>query len=93
MTHKPLTAALLSVMLMLPASSALAARHKYSRTRGTLIGAAVGALVAHDHLKGAVIGGAVGNGVQYARDQNRQRTIKHNRNFHAKHRRYYHHYR
>jgi hypothetical protein len=92
MTHKPLTAALLSVMLMLPASSAFA-RHKYSRTRGTLIGAAVGALVTHDHLKGALIGGAVGNGVQYARDQNRQRTIKHNRNFHAKHRHYRHYYR
>jgi len=68
---KAITAALLSAGLMLPASSAFAYHH-YSRTRGTLIGAAAGALVAHDHVKGAVIGAAVGNGVQYARTKHAQ---------------------
>lgn len=43
--------------------------HHYSRTRGTAIGAVVGALIEHRHpLKGAVIGGALGNAVQYGRN-------------------------
>lgn len=44
--------------------------HYYSRTRGTAIGAVAGAVIDHRHpLVGAVIGGALGNAVQYERSR------------------------
>jgi len=61
-----LMAALLSAALLVPAASAFGndwSKHK-SRTRGTTIGAAVGALAGPP---GMVVGGAIGNGVQRAR--------------------------
>ena len=45
-------------------------RHHYSETRGTLVGAAAGALIDHHQpLKGALIGGAIGNVVQKVRNK------------------------
>ena len=71
-----ISAAVLSLALVLPAGSALA---DHSRTRGTIVGAAVGALVGG--TKGAVIGGALGNGVQYERNhmeaKNRRHHVRH----------------
>jgi hypothetical protein len=75
-------AAALSLALFLPAGDLMAAthhkhhvthhRHHYSRTRGTLVGAAAGALIDHHHaVQGAVIGGAIGNAVQYERNKNK----------------------
>jgi hypothetical protein len=44
-------------------------RHHYSETRGTLVGAAAGAIIDHHQpLKGAVIGGVLGNVVQKVRN-------------------------
>ena len=76
-----LMAGVLSMALLLPATSALGndwSKHK-SRTRGTAIGAVAGAIVAGP--PGAVIGGALGNGVQ---------SVRHNR--HAASRHHYHHH-
>jgi phage tail tape-measure protein len=67
-----ISAAVLSLALMLPAGSALA---DHSRTRGTIVGAAVGALVGG--TKGAVIGGALGNGVQYERNHMEAKSRRH----------------
>jgi hypothetical protein len=66
-------AAVLSVSLLLPAGSALAAtrhhRHHYSQTRGAVIGAVAGAAIDHKKpLKGAIIGAAVGEAVQIVRN-------------------------
>ncbi len=48
--------------------------HYYSRTRGTAIGAVAGAILTHHHpLKGAIIGGAIGNAVQYIRSKHHRR--------------------
>ena len=45
-------------------------RHHYSETRGTVVGAAAGALIDHRQpLKGAVIGGVIGNVVQKVRNK------------------------
>jgi hypothetical protein len=78
MLSKRIQAAVLSLSLMLPASSALAAthhkhhrqhRHHYSRTRGTAVGAVAGALIDHHKpLQGALVGAAVGNAVQAVRN-------------------------
>jgi uncharacterized protein YcfJ len=77
---KKLQAAVLSLSLLVPASSAFAVthhhhvrhathHHHYSRTRGTAVGAVAGALIDHHHpLTGAVVGGALGNLVQNARN-------------------------
>ena len=78
-------AAVLSLALILPAANTFAMtrhhhrktsystvhhRHKYSRTRGTAVGAVAGALIDHKHpLTGAVIGAAAGNAVQVIRDK------------------------
>jgi uncharacterized protein YcfJ len=44
-------------------------RHHYSETRGTAVGAVAGAIIDHKQpLKGAVIGGVLGNLVQKARN-------------------------
>ncbi len=43
--------------------------HHYSQTRGALIGAAAGALIDRHHpLTGALVGGALGEAVQYTRN-------------------------
>lgn len=45
-------------------------RKHYSQTGGALVGAAAGAIIAHRHpLKGALIGGALGDLVQYERNK------------------------
>ena len=68
-------AAVLSLSLLLPASGAFATtrhhhKHHYSRTRGTAVGAVAGALIDHKKpLKGALIGGALGNVVQEIRNK------------------------
>ena len=74
---RAIQATVLSVALALPASDALAVtrhhvrhtavihhhRHHYSETRGTAVGAVAGAVIDHKQpLKGAVIGGVLGNG-------------------------------
>jgi len=79
--HKRIGAAVLSAALLLPATSALGndwTKHR-SRTRGTTIGAAAGALVAGP--PGAVLGGVIGNGVQHARH------LGHHHRHHRHHRR------
>lgn len=44
-------------------------RHHYSQARGAVIGAVAGAVVDHHHpLTGALIGGALGDGVQVVRN-------------------------
>jgi uncharacterized protein YcfJ len=77
-------AAVLSVALAVPASDALAVTHHHrvrhtavyhhkkhhSETRGTVIGAVAGAVIDHKQpLKGALIGGALGNVVQKVRNK------------------------
>jgi hypothetical protein len=79
MASKKLQAALLSVSLLLPAGSAFARthhyrhvvhhRHHYSQARGAIIGAVAGAAIDHHQpIKGALIGGALGEGVQILRN-------------------------
>jgi hypothetical protein len=72
-TNARISAAVLSLALMLPAGSAFARtrhhRHHYSQTRGAVVGAVAGAVIDHKKpLKGALIGGAVGAGVQAIRN-------------------------
>ena len=73
---KAIHAVILSLSLMIPASGAFAkTKHhhhkKYSRTTGTAVGAVAGALIDHHKpLKGALIGGALGNAVQVVREKN-----------------------
>jgi uncharacterized protein YcfJ len=44
--------------------------HHYSETRGTAVGAVAGALIDHKQpLKGAVVGGLIGNVVQKVRNK------------------------
>lgn len=72
-TSKAIHAAILSLTLMIPAGGAFAkTKHyhhkKYSRTTGAAIGAVAGALIDHKKpLKGALIGGTLGNAVQAVR--------------------------
>ncbi len=72
MSHK-IAAAVLSMALMLPATSAFANTwsKKESRTRGTAIGAAAGALLGP---VGALAGAAIGNGVQAGRHAHHSHT-------------------
>ncbi len=80
---KQIAVATLALALALPATSALADN---SRTKGTLIGAAAGALVTHS-VGGAVVGGALGNGIAYANHHHRRyHRVYYYRNSH----RYYH---
>ena len=82
-TRKRFQAAALSMMLMVPAGSAFAMthhhvrhtssssahRHHYSQGRGAIIGGVAGAVIDHKHpVQGAVIGAAVGTGVQVVRN-------------------------
>ena len=82
-TKKRFQAGLLSLTLMLPAGSAFAMthhhsrhssssrthRHHYSQGRGAIIGGVAGAAIDHKHpVEGAVIGAAVGTGVQVVRN-------------------------
>ena len=75
-TTMRIQAAVLSLALLVPAESALAAtrhhrhhRHHYSQTRGAIVGAVAGAAIDHKKpLKGALIGAAVGNAVQQVRN-------------------------
>ena len=78
---KQIAVAALTLALALPAVTASADN---GRTKGTLIGAAAGALVTHS-VGGAIVGGALGNGVAYANEHRHHRTY-YTRNHH----RYYH---
>lgn len=78
---KLIAVAALTLALALPAMNASADN---GRTKGTLIGAAAGALVTHS-VGGAIVGGALGNGVAYAAQHHRHR-VYYTRNHH----RYYH---
>jgi hypothetical protein len=80
MATKKIQAAMLSLALLLPAGSTFAAthhhyyrhQHHYSQTRGAVIGAVAGAVVDHHQpLKGALIGGALGEGVQMLRNHHK----------------------
>jgi hypothetical protein len=84
MANKKIQAALLSFALLLPAGSMFAQtyhhsryhsyRHHYSQTRGAVIGAVAGAAIDHRQpLKGALIGGVIGEGVQALRNHNAKR--------------------
>jgi hypothetical protein len=81
---RKIQAAVLALAIMAPAESAFAItrhhrvrnhstvhhRKHYSQTGGALVGAAAGALVDRHHpLTGALIGAAVGEGVQYERNK------------------------
>ena len=74
--NKKIMAAVLTTALALPATSAFAnnwSKHE-SRTRGTAIGAAAGALLGPP---GIIAGAAIGNGIQAARhahDRHHSRT-------------------
>lgn len=77
--HKRIAATALSAALLLPATSAFGndwTKH-FSRLRGTTIGATAGALIAGP--PGAVLGGAVGNGVQHARHMSHRHHYRHHR--------------
>lgn len=86
-------AAVLSLALLLPGSSAFARTHHvrrahsyttttryytyrrphhYSQTRGAIIGGVAGAILGHG-VKGALIGAAVGDAVQYERNREARR--------------------
>ena len=74
MSTKKIQAAVLSLALLVPADAAFARthhkKHHYSQTRGALIGAAAGAVIAHHHaVKGAVVGAALGEAIQYERNK------------------------
>jgi hypothetical protein len=82
MTTRKIQAALLSLSLLLPAAGAFAQPHHYyyqhrhyhhySQTRGAVIGAVSGAVIDHRQpLKGALIGGALGEGVQMLRNHHK----------------------
>jgi uncharacterized protein YcfJ len=69
-----LSAAVLSLALMLPGSAFATTHHhrhhKYSQTRGTVVGAVAGAVIDHKHpVVGAVVGGALGNVIQHERSK------------------------
>ena len=78
MATKKLQALVLSFALLAPAGSAFARthhyhyyhhRHHYSQARGAVIGAVAGAAIDHRQpLKGALVGAAVGEGVQILRN-------------------------
>ena len=79
-------AALLSAALLVPAGSAFGndwSKPK-SRTRGATIGAAIGAIAGPP---GIIAGGAIGNGVQRAR-QAHTRHHRHHASSYRHHRRY-----
>lgn len=80
---KRIQAAALSMMLMVPAASSFAMsrhharhtsygsthRHHYSQGRGAIIGGVAGAVIDRKHpVEGALIGAAVGTGVQVVRN-------------------------
>lgn len=83
---RKLQAAVLMTALSLPAGSAMAQvswSKPDSRTKGTVIGAIAGGLVAGK--KGAIVGGALGNGVQAYRHTHHRSTVHHI----ARHRRHH----
>lgn len=87
MANKKIQATLLSLALLVPAGSAFAqttyhhhyrvSRHHYSQTRGAVIGAVAGAAIDHRQpIKGALIGGVIGEGVQALRNHNAKRHYR-----------------
>jgi hypothetical protein len=87
MLNKKIQATLLSFALLVPAASTFAqthhhyrtqvTRHHYSQTRGAVIGAVAGAAIDHRQpLKGALIGGLLGEGVQSLRNHNAKRHYR-----------------
>jgi uncharacterized protein YcfJ len=83
---RKLQAAMLASALLLPAGTAVAQvswSKPDSRTKGTVIGAVAGGLIAGK--KGALIGAAAGNGVQAYRHSQHRRTYA-TRAAHRRHR-------
>jgi len=79
--NRKFLAAALSAALLLPAATAFGndwSKPK-SRLKGTVIGTAAGAIVAGP--PGAIVGAAVGNGVQYARHHHAARHYRHHRKY------------
>ena len=87
MANKKIQATLLSLALLVPVGSAFAQptyyhhhrvyRHHYSQARGAVIGAVAGAAIDHRQpLKGALIGGVIGEGVQALRNHNAKRHYR-----------------
>ena len=74
LSRKRLVAALLSGALIVPAGTAFGNdwTKPKSRLRGATIGAAAGAFLGPP---GAIVGGAIGNGVQYVRQSYRHHRI------------------
>ena len=84
---RKLQAAVLTGALLLPAGTAVAQvswSKPDSRTKGTVIGAIAGGLVAGK--KGAVAGAALGNGVQAYRHSQHRKNVRHIAH-HRRHRR------
>ena len=77
MKSTKIQADVLSIALLVPATSSFAAtkhvrrhRHHYSQTRGAVIGAVAGAAIDHKKpLKGALVGAAAGEVVQIIRNK------------------------
>jgi len=84
--NRKFQAAVLAGALLLPAGSAVAQvswAKPDSRTKGTVIGAVAGGLVAGK--KGALVGAALGNGVQAVRHNQHRKAVRHT----ARHRRHH----
>jgi len=83
---KKIQAVVLSGVLLLPAGTALGNDWSKgdSRTKGTVIGAVAGALVAGK--KGAIVGAAVGNSVQAVRHTQHRKHRRHRQVAHRRHR-------
>jgi len=85
---RKLQAAVLTSALLLPAGNAVAQvswSKPDSRTKGTVIGAVAGALVAGK--KGAIAGAALGNGVQAYRHNQHRKSVRHIASHHRRHHR------
>ena len=86
--NRKLQAATLAAALLLPAGTAVAQiswAKPDSRTKGTVIGAVAGGLVAGK--KGAVVGAALGNGVQAYRHSQHRRVSHTAHRHHRRHHR------
>ena len=85
---RKLQAAVLTSALLLPAGTALGQvswSKPDSRTKGTVIGAIAGGLVAGK--KGAIVGAAAGNGVQAYRHTQHRKSVRHIAHHRRHHRR------
>jgi uncharacterized protein YcfJ len=86
MFAKKIQVAALSLALLVPAESAFA---HHSQLRGAVIGGVAGALIGHGP-RSALVGAAVGTGVQYVRNQEERNKAQQHaaRHHHKKHHRH-----